>query len=196
MRNLACVLLPFVACASICGYQAQAQYAWTKDVRNPVLSGGGAGSWNYSLLNPFVLFNSDSSRYEMWFAAHAGNIPWKIGFATSEDGATWNMYPSPVLSPDPGTWDQYMLMAACVIRENHQYRMWYSAFASATGPSHIGCATSQDGVHWTKSPSNPVLGPGTTAWELGGPLQCSVMLGPSGYKMWYVAWKAMDDTAR
>ena len=196
MRNLAYMLLVFVACASLCGNQAQAQYPWTKDVRNPVLSGDGPGSWNYNLLNPFVLFNSDSSRYEMWFAANAGGIPWKIGFATSEDGATWNMYPSPVLSPDPGTWDQFMLIAPCVILENHQYKMWYSAFASATGPSYIGCATSQDGIHWTKSPSNPVLGPGTMAWELAGPLQCSVMLDPSGYKLWYVAWKAMDDTAR
>jgi predicted GH43/DUF377 family glycosyl hydrolase len=196
MKTFAFVLVMLVACWILCDNCAQAQYAWTKDSRNPVLLGGAAGSWNSDLFCPFVLFNTDSSRYEMWFTATSGDPPWTIGFATSRDGASWNVYPSPVLSPDPGSWDQYVLIGACVIRENQQYKMWYSAVTASTGPSSIGYATSPDGIHWAKYASNPILGPGTALWELGGPVQCYVMSGPGGYKMWYSAWKAVSDTIR
>jgi predicted GH43/DUF377 family glycosyl hydrolase len=196
MKKIAYLMVLLIIILVLGVDQALSQFVWTKDARNPVMSGGGAGSWNYHVLNPFVLFNNDSSRYEMWFAGVSATDLWKIGFATSPDGASWQVYPSPVLSPDPGAWDQFILVAPCVIRENHQYKMWYSAFTSSTGPSYIGYATSADGIHWDKSPLNPILAPGSAVWEGGGPLQCTVMSYSGGYKMWYAAWKGANDTIR
>jgi hypothetical protein len=65
MKTFALIVLMLVACWILCDNCAQAQYVWTKDSRNPVLPGGAAGSWNCELFCPFVLFNADSSRYEM-----------------------------------------------------------------------------------------------------------------------------------
>jgi hypothetical protein len=174
--------------------EAFGQFPWLKDARNPILSGGAVGTWNHEVICPYVLFNNDSSRYEMWFSASSGTTPdWRphfIGFATSHDGINWNMYSSAVLSPTPGTWDAYTVENATVIRESGQYKMWYSSYLNVapTYPGYLGYATSPDGIHWTKYSGNPVMGPGTSAWEVGGPYTCAVMSSQGGYKMWYGGW--------
>lgn len=67
--------------------------------------------------------------------------------------------------------------------------MWYDASKSGVGASGIGYATSPDGVHWTKSASNPVLtpgGPGGAGEQaLYGP---SVVLVNGVFHMWYQAY--------
>ena len=169
--------------------QASGQYPWTKDTRNPVLSGGAIGSWNRHLFAPCVLFNTDSSRYEMWFGASSGTTsdwrPYRVGFATSKDGISWTMYPSAVLSPTPGTWDAYTVEIPMVIRENGGYKMWYSGSATGVSSLHIGYATSHDGINWTKYSGNPLLGPGKATWEDESVYSCAVMSFPGGYQMWY-----------
>ncbi len=79
-----------------------------------------------------------------------------------------------------------------MIRENAQYKMWYSGYrvTGATSPAYIGYATSSDGINWTKDVRNPVLGPGTAAWEAGGVYGCTVMPISGGYRMWYSAYDA------
>ncbi len=174
--------------------ESAGQYAWRKDARNPVLSGGAVGAWNREVIGPCVLYNSDSLRYEMWFSGSSGTTsdwrPHFVGFATSTDRINWKMHPSAVLSPTPGTWDAYTVELPMVIRENGQYKMWYSSYlnVSPTYPGYFGYATSPDGVNWTKYSGNPVMGPGTSAWEAGGPYTCAVMPSQGGYKMWYAGW--------
>jgi predicted GH43/DUF377 family glycosyl hydrolase len=166
---------------------------WTKDAHNPVLSGGAAGAWNRELLAPCVLFNTDLSRYEMWFCASAGTssdwAPMSVGFASSIDGVNWTPSPTAVLSPTPGSWDEYTIETPWVIRESGQYKMWYTSYLSYDPwLGYIGYATSTDGIHWTKYSGNPVLGPGSAAWENDGPYSCSVVPYPGGYQMWYGAY--------
>ena len=122
----------------------------------------------------------------MWLGASFPSH-FSIGRATSKDGINWSMYPTAVLSPTPGTWDENWVQVPAVIRENGQYKMWYSSYRNIppVNPYSIGYATSPDGIHWTKYSGNPVLGPGTAAWEAGGPYSCAVMSFPGGYKMWY-----------
>ncbi len=97
--------------------------------------------------------------------------------------------PTPVLTPSPGEWDSYTVETAFVIYENGAYKMWYTGGPNTT-QYKIGYATSPDGINWTKHPSNPVLGPGTDAWEAGGVEACYVLPVTGGYKMWYTGYNA------
>ncbi len=170
-----------------------AQINWTKDSNNPVMSGGAAGTWNTNVSAASVLYNPDSVRYEMWFDASIGEPTWRpyrTGFATSPDGITWTKIDSAVLNPTVGTWDEYTIEAPMVLRENGQYKMWYGSW-SPTTPDGIGYATSPNGTIWTKHANNPILGPGTAAWEIGGASYCYVMPdNGGGYKMWYTGYNA------
>ena len=173
-----------------------AQLHWTKDPSNPILSGGDPGSWNRSVLYPMILYYPDSARYEMWFTASSKeNYSWpnRIGFATSPDGITWTMLDTTVLEPDEGTWDETTVECPVVLKENGQYKMWYSCWQNGSIPG-IGYATSDDGVNWTKYLGNPMFGPGTEPWEAGGASFCTVMpVQGGGYKMWYAGFNNQGD---
>jgi len=164
------------------------QYTWGKDSHNPVLSGGAAGTWDADVGIPWVIFNADSNRYEMWYS---GSLPrGAIGFAVSNDGISWTKDANPVLTPTPGSWDSLLVAGACVLRENGQYKMWYTGARNPSGGTQIGAdrigyATSPDGRVWNKYAGNPVLGPGTAAWETGGVEFCSVLPVEGGYQMYY-----------
>ena len=170
-----------------------AQVNWTKYPGNPLsLLNGAPGSWNRNVCEASVLYNADSSRYEMWFSGTAGNpvFPYKIGFAKSLDGISWDLHPVPVLTPTSGTWDQYSIQFPFVIRENGQYKMWYSSsLQSDYNQCKIGYATSLDGIEWTKDTlHNPIFESGTDPWEAGGVMSCYVMPVSGGYKIWYTGF--------
>ena len=163
------------------------QLNWTRYPGNPLGSLNGApGSWNWNVCEASILYNADSSRYEMWFSGTSGNpvFPYKIGFAMSVDGISWVMHPDPVLTPTSGTWDQSNVQFPFVIRENGQYKMWYSSSPPDYNQCKIGYATSPDGISWTKLP-NPIFESGTDPWEAGGVMACYVMPVSGGYKIWY-----------
>ena len=167
-----------------------AQVNWTKYPDNPILTGGPIGSWNRNMAEASVLYNSDSSRYEMWFVGTAGSpvFPYRIGYAKSIDGISWDMLPDPVLTPTNGTWDEFSVQFPFVIRENGQYKMWYSSTPSSNYyQCKIGYATSLDGINWTKRP-NPIFERGTDSWEAGGVMACYVLLAADGYKIWYTGF--------
>jgi predicted GH43/DUF377 family glycosyl hydrolase len=164
-----------------------AQVNWTKYSGNPVLPAGQNGTWDRHKFMPSILYNSDSLRYELWYSASIGPSggwrPYRIGYATSEDGINWIVRADPVLTPGTtGEWDESTVEAAYVIRENGQYKMWYT---SAGG---IGYAISPDGINWTKYSGNPIFIAGTQSWEAGGVYLGCVMPVTGGYKMWYSGW--------
>jgi predicted GH43/DUF377 family glycosyl hydrolase len=182
------VILLFLVSVIVLGNcDASGQFIWTKDSQNPVFSGGGTGAWDNDVNVPFVIFNSDSARYEMWYTASppGGNI----GFAFSSDGVAWNKDANPVLSRSPGTWDSILVCCPCVLRENGQYKMWYTGTATTSGGTavgtRIGYATSPDGRHWTKYAGNPVFTAGPSTWEAGAVAYCSVIKSAAGYVMFY-----------
>ncbi len=168
-----------------------AQVNWTKYPGNPVLTGQPGTWYAYTSMNS-VLYNADSSRYEMWFTAGAQiEFPYTIGFAWSSDGIAWNVYsPNPVLTPTPGSWDAYMVLAPYVIRENGQYKMWFTGCQTNSLLFRIGYATSPDGINWTKHPSNPIFLPSHSTWELAAVAYPCIMPYSSGYKMWYGGFNA------
>ncbi|NOQ97757.1 MAG: hypothetical protein GQ561_06295, partial [Calditrichae bacterium] len=187
-----CFLMLFLTATFTASF---AQFPWTKDSNNPVMFGGASGTWNRLVMMPNVLYNIDSSRYEMWYAASSGSPlrPYRIGFATSPDGISWTKHLTPVLTPTAGTWDESTVEGPMVLRENGQYKMWYIGWKpNAIGGIGIGYATSPDGINWTKdTQNNPVMGAGTAAWEEGGSGYCTVRPVPGGgYEMWYTGFNA------
>jgi beta-1,2-mannobiose phosphorylase / 1,2-beta-oligomannan phosphorylase len=122
----------------------------------------------------------------MWFTAGAqAPFPYTIGYAWSNDGISWNVHSSnPVLTPTQ-SWEIYTVLAPYVLRENGQYKMWYSGCATSALLHRIGHATSPDGINWTKHPSNPVFEPGTASWESGAVTYPCIMPYSNGYKIWY-----------
>jgi predicted GH43/DUF377 family glycosyl hydrolase len=60
---------------------------WTKSSPNPVLDLGPSGSWDDSHVeDPSVI--KDGDLYKMWYAGYDGII-YRIGYATSNDGISW-----------------------------------------------------------------------------------------------------------
>ena len=181
MKTLLHTLFFFLLVTQIC----VAQVNWTKYPENPIFTGQ-SGTWYAYLSMNCVLYNADSSRYEMWFTAGAqASFPYNIGYAWSDDGISWNVHTAnPVLTSTSGSWDAYMVFDPLVIRENGQYKMWYAGIETTALLTKIGYATSTDGINWIKHP-DPVLLAGTASWESAAVSHPFVIPYSNGYKMWY-----------
>jgi len=179
--SLLCLML-------VLGYslQLQAQTQWTKDPANPVLSGGAAGSWNQHVFQPFVLYNPDSSFYQMWYtASFPGWFDYQIGYAKSPDGVNWTrLGTGPVLPVTAGAWDSAVVGMPCVIVDPGQYKMWYNG-VGGDGIPHVGYATSPDGINWTKYAGNPVITYDSAYGANGGVASPWVVAGSGVYEMIY-----------
>ena len=161
-----------------------AQTEWTKYSENPVLDLGADGEWDDThVADPSVILNNDV--YQMWYEGHDGSN-WRIGYATSDDGITWTKHHNnPVLDLGAdGEWDDQSAGDPTVLFDNGIYKMWYKGNDGATW--RIGYATSDDGINWTKHPSNPILNLGDDGeWDdthVGDPC---VLLDNNVYRMWY-----------
>ncbi len=189
MKTVPCVSLQLLVMVLVFGNSVTfGQFVWTKDAQNPVLSGGGAGTWDADVATPWVIFNPDSGRYEMWYT---GSLPASIGRAVSSDGIIWKRDSAPVLSQTAHGWDSLGVLAPCVSRDGGGYRMWYTGIHGpapggiGVGATGIGYATSADGKVWSKHQGNPVLTAGPKAWDAGSVGYCSTVETPGGFQMFY-----------
>ena len=137
-------------------------YTWTK--QGPVLLPSATGWDNKGLWGPSVL--KLDSVYWMWYSAHSTQESPAIGLATSTNGMDWNRVGTvPVINEEEAIGDPHVLF------ENGTFKMWYTNFNDGV----INYAESDDGVTWSKSPSNPVLTPGNAYCQVFLPL---AMLNP------------------
>ncbi len=128
--------------------------SWTKHDGNPIMGGGGSGSWDdVWMASPRVLMNGSS--YEMIYSAFDGSNV-RIGYATSQDGLSWNKYDgNPVLNQGSnGTWDDKFMFVGSVILDDSTYEMWYGGFDGGTW--RIGYATSIVGPVSVQPFENPI----------------------------------------
>lgn len=173
------------------GYAASADgIAWRKAHRlNPILRVGPRGSWNSGgLSHPSVLGPDSSGHYKMWFAGEDRTVVVKVGFATGTSATSWTMAANPVLEPGtPGSWDDRSVFYPRVLHNHGTYEMWYGGLTSSLYASRkVGYATSPDGVHWAKSPENPVLTLGPEgAWDDYSVLVGDVSFDGQFYHLWY-----------
>jgi len=136
---------------------------WTRFDDNPIIKKGASGSWNENYaLDPDVLFMNGT--YKMWFGgSKPGDTFVNTGYATSSDGLNWTEYSgNPVLSQAGNAHVVYM---------QGTYYMAYSYWKTPGSNTQIGWATSNDGITWTKSASNPIIVPGGNGgwddWSVG-----------------------------
>lgn len=159
---------------------------WTKNASNPILDVG--NGWEaLGVGGPSVLYDSDelTFKWKMWYQGYDG-IYWRIGYAVSEDGATWLRHPyNPVLNLGPsGSWDDRHVYYPHVVKDDSLYRMWYTGHDGTNW--RVGYAESFDGVNWTKSSLNPILNLGSRgSWDSTAVLDVMVLKDGSAYKMWY-----------
>ncbi len=129
--------------------------------------------------------------YTGWGYKHPnGGSPWAFNLAESFDGGvTWKRHSEgpllergDVTSPDGGG-----AFVPEVRRIGDKWMMWYTAMKVGRGQSiHLCRATSDDGVHWTKHPGNPVLTddfekrPGRNVIS-----RCYVRYDNGVFQMWY-----------
>jgi len=127
--------------------------------------------------------------YKMWYTGQAHGNSY-IGVAESRDGQTFHRISDlPVLCPETD-FEGASVMNPCVLFENGRYRMWYSA-GETYEPNVLCYAESSDGIHWEKSPLNPILKKNPTKEyeqnRIGG---CQVLPHPKlGYILFYIGYR-------
>ena len=162
---------------------------WTKadSSFNPVLAKGSAGSWTCGGVAAASVTGPDSAGdYKMWFAGEREQYIAKIGIATGIGATSWTHLAQPVFDAgEPGSWDDLGVCFPRVIFHDKMYEMWYTGFRAMTD-RRVGYATSSDGIHWQRSPENPVLVPGPRgSWDAGLTIHPEILFDGKMYHMWY-----------
>lgn len=170
---------------------------WTND--SPItgnLTTTASGQWNSGIYGVAdVIINENSTnvgtnpfdyKYAMYYDATSGGYE-QIALGYSADGINWTLYGTePVLlKGQAGSWDSgYAAIGSTVLKDN-TWTMWYSGGVS-TSNEGIGCATSINGLEWTKCATNPIMhkNDGVT-WRNNRTYTPSVIRDGGIDKMWF-----------
>ncbi|MFC1999233.1 hypothetical protein ACFLXE_00555 [Chloroflexota bacterium] len=152
-----------------------------------------SGIWDRDVVRAPTVVKVGST-YHMWYYSDAGTGGnEQIGHATSTNRLDWNKDAgNPVLGPGPaGDWDESGTLHPSAWHDGSTFHMWYIGYDSSD-VRQVGYATSPDGSTWTKSGSNPVMGPGAAgAWDTNI-RDMDVINNPGTWKMWYTATGSSD----
>ena len=151
-----------------------------KDKNNPVYGGPETGT----LFDVYVT-KTPAGAYRMDFSWRPEKA---LAVAFSEDGLTWTP-PRATLRADPRSGWEDDVNRNCVLFEDGRYRMWYTG--QARGHSFIGCAESDDGLHFTRVGDEPVLFP-ERPWEGASVMNPCVLRENGLYRMWYSAGETYE----
>ncbi|NQV41479.1 MAG: hypothetical protein HQ506_03910 [Candidatus Marinimicrobia bacterium] len=158
-------------------------FEYVDNPNNPIFNGD--QYWDdLAVINPTVLY--EDGAYKMWFGGRNVGLPIQIGYATSQDGIVWDELPAPVLTVGSGgDFDSQDLKSICVLHDESEYKMYYTATNSSAMP-RLGLATSPDGISWTKSSQNPILELGQTgSWNESRAHNATVIKRDELYYMWF-----------
>lgn len=159
---------------------------WTKYAGNPILTVT-QNNWESGAVG-FPSVEHDKTGWRLWYLGtdQNDNALKQIGYATSEDGLNWRRHAdNPVLPVDPDNhWEKQAIAVARVIRDGRLYRAWYASYPQ-NDTYAVGFAESADGIHWTRSPHNPVMKPDGKGWDGGMKAYPGVVRMGDRYFMWY-----------
>ena len=153
---------------------------WNDNPNNPVLVTSNS-FYDYAGVSQCkILF--DNNKYLMYHVGLANSGVGYILYAESQDGVVWSRPLSyPILTPvTPGSWDSRGIGPNAIIKEGNSYKLYYRG-TNDVGESHVGLATSADGINFTKHP-NPVLYSTSQEYNVGA---ATVMNSNGIYYMYY-----------
>jgi subtilisin family serine protease/predicted GH43/DUF377 family glycosyl hydrolase len=166
---------------------------WTKHP-DPVLEPE-VGTWDESTAEGVVVIR-ENGQYKMWYIGWSpSNEIGGIGYATSQDGISWTKYPgNPVMVASTAAWQAGGILKCHVLPVQEGYKMWYSGRNTKGSKTHIGYATSVDGINWiSDSYNNPVLATGKSGrWDdlvIDSP---HVLFINNVYHMWYAGRRSLN----
>ncbi|MFI5157046.1 MAG: glycosylase, partial [Chitinophagales bacterium] len=64
------------------------------------------------------------------------------------------------LGSGTNAWDKHIRERGWILKEDSTYYMWYTGYIKEEDEKHLGYATSSDGYHWSRFPSNPIYSSG------------------------------------
>ena len=135
-----------------------------------------SSSWdNSSAAYPCVI--KDGNIYKMWYTGSNGRRL-SIGYATSNDGISWDRHKNPVFEPAiEDTWDGFSVQYPMVVKDSRRYLMFYTGSAGVS--YKIGAAESSDGISWKRLKNSPI--------DFGRvhSFHPWIIKDSKGYKMWY-----------
>ena len=166
---------------------------WQRYSDTPILQADPASKWD-SLAQAFCSVYYDDTTYYMWFAGGDG-LHGGVGLVTSTDGIHWTYAPgNPVFVKSTSGWDSGVVSSPSVVRVGKTFYMFYEGGTDPAVVSFsIGLATSQDGIHWARYGSSPVLTPGT-GWDGTSLGSVSVLFRDGMFRMWYSALSGTHGT--
>ena len=161
---------------------AHAQTTWRRDLSNPAIPGSAGGGYAF---RPSVLWDPDHLAYRMWLTSKIYGGPWSINHAISLDGTSWfASLNDPVLEGGDKYFESDGISFCSVLHDTTGYKMYYAGIHDCCGLA-IGLATSDDGIHWTKSPNNPVIVPSRVGWDSAYVSAPQVYYDGTTYRLWY-----------
>jgi hypothetical protein len=119
-------------------------------------------------------------------------IPWEIHLATGKDLFSLRPHRANPLLVVSQPWERRALFYPYVLREGSTWVLFYAAYwnRNAEGPTStaIGMATSEDGIGWSKSDTNPVVAPTEgSAYDSRYTSSQAVLPDRDGYRMYYAS---------
>jgi predicted GH43/DUF377 family glycosyl hydrolase len=135
---------------------------WKKAPFNPIHGPGPKGSWNDEIVYKVFVMRHEG-RYWMFYNAYGTQDHCEqIGLATSTDLRQWKEHPdNPLLrkGDDPRRdRDNVIIGDPWILRRDGRWEMYYFAYDGRHARECL--ATSNDLIHWKKSPYNPIMDAG------------------------------------
>ena len=153
----------------------------------PIIPVGKPGSWDaVQTSNPSVLF--ENGRFRMWYQGVDERNCYRIGYAESDNGWTWQkkpdvMFQRPGLDTIENVPRREGYHQPLVLHDHDRYLMYFSDHCGE--PGHIRIAESKDGCTWDVLPDD-CLAP-LKRWESNGLHYPWVMRENTGFVMWYTS---------
>jgi len=127
-----------------------------------------------------------AKKYLMYYSIHRGTKGIAIGIAESHDLDNWNKVAD--LLP-AGPYEKKGLAAPAALVLGKTIHLFYQTYGN--GPKDAIChAWSEDGIHFTRNPTNPIFSP-TGSWNCGRAIDAEVIQ----YKGKYLLYCATRDPA-
>jgi hypothetical protein len=141
-------------------------------------------TWDRGMTNSPWVARDNSGLFWLYFSGWDGSNT-RLGVATSTNGTAFTPFAgNPILDLGPaGTWDSSDVNTPSVI-PGQTWLLYYAGTDRRV--ASLGTASSSDGLHWTKSPGNPVFrSDPSPAFDSGALLYPDQIADPSGPRMYY-----------